>query len=663
MADRTIVLATNKRHAVRGLTVVNPQEFSAYQEDNDDLTYIVDMSSYLDGATISSVTRTPTGVTVSNTSNTTTRLTQRLKGFGYVDFKVTTSSGDIEEFRITIQPRAGSAFFLPNIASVPQNTAQLYNAVADVNGANIDSGISWVRTAGYYTVGDGGGALYKRASSAPSHGAYVTSNATTTYWELAEVTPNVLQAGAKGDNSTNDAAAFQACINYLPNGGAVIVPALTYALSTALTANKGVLLSGDSRADVSSNTNGSTTSASPRIRWAGASGSTMFTISPASVGDVVWGGGAEGIEWDGAALAATAVHFDNCKYTVFDGKVRNTTTTAVKISSTSGSASNFSQHNIIRSLEYVWGVAAACENSNGLTIVGNGSTAPGTQHTCGVIFGLVYNGSLLSISETDNSRFDSVHAAVQSGGSGRAIDLLAGGAQDANHNFFQYVVGPVRQGSGLEGNTFLHYNSEGGGITQSSGSSVWDGKLHDYGTGNIYRSHAFALRDKICVPSGAIIGGASVTTGDFAAQWTGHILADAATRDCSVVLPTPYHLHNGVIEGVEVLVGSDGTSAGNYRVRLRCSTKTNATNLATPETDETQTVAAEAQYVAKTITFTFSSELAFTRNDHIWIRFTRIGADAADTNTDGMYVLGFRVLYRSSGPTTAGSGTYTIPNW
>lgn len=110
MADRTIVLAQNKRHAVRGLTVVNPQEFAAVQEQDDDLTYIIDMSSYLDGATISSVTRTPTGVTVSNTSNTTTRLTQRLKGFGFVDFKVTTSSGDIDVFRITIEPRANTPY-------------------------------------------------------------------------------------------------------------------------------------------------------------------------------------------------------------------------------------------------------------------------------------------------------------------------------------------------------------------------------------------------------------------------------------------------------------------------------------------------------------------------------------------------------------------------
>lgn len=108
MADRTIVLAQNKRHAVRGVTVVNPQEFSAYQEDDDDLTYTVDMSSYLDGATISSVTRTSSGVTTTNTSNTTTRITQRLKGFGYIDIKATLSTGDIESLRIVIKPRANS---------------------------------------------------------------------------------------------------------------------------------------------------------------------------------------------------------------------------------------------------------------------------------------------------------------------------------------------------------------------------------------------------------------------------------------------------------------------------------------------------------------------------------------------------------------------------
>lgn len=216
MADRTIVLAQNKRHAVRGLTVVNPQEFSAYQEDDDDLTYIVDMSSYLDGATISSVTRTPNGVTVSNTSNTTTRLTQRLKGFGYVDINVTSSSGEVEQFRITVKPRANSAFFLSSTGSVPQNTAQLWDTVADVTAASIDSGISWIRTQGYYSVGDGGGALYSRAYSAPSHNGYITSNAGTSFWVLEDnVTLNVRQFGAKGDNVQDDTAFINYAFAYI----------------------------------------------------------------------------------------------------------------------------------------------------------------------------------------------------------------------------------------------------------------------------------------------------------------------------------------------------------------------------------------------------------------------------------------------------------------
>jgi hypothetical protein len=172
VADRTIVLATNKRHAVRGLTVTNPQEFAAYHEENDELTYVVDMSSYLDGATISSITRTATGVVVSNTSNTTTRITQRLKGFGHVDFKVTTSSGDIEEFRIKIQPRAGSAFFLPNIASVPQNTAQFFATVAEAAATNPANTVNYIWTSGNTVAADGYGGVWAYTATAPAHSQY-----------------------------------------------------------------------------------------------------------------------------------------------------------------------------------------------------------------------------------------------------------------------------------------------------------------------------------------------------------------------------------------------------------------------------------------------------------------------------------------------------------
>ena len=176
MADRTIVLAQNKRHAVRGVTVVNPQEFSAFHEVDDDLTYVVDMSSYLDGATISSVSRTANGVTVSNTSNTTTRLTQRLKGFGHVDIKVTSSSGEVEEFRLTILPRAGSAFFLTSTGSVPQNTAQFFATVAEAAATNPSSSVNYIWVSGYTSPADGRGGLYKKVTAATNADTFTTAN-------------------------------------------------------------------------------------------------------------------------------------------------------------------------------------------------------------------------------------------------------------------------------------------------------------------------------------------------------------------------------------------------------------------------------------------------------------------------------------------------------
>lgn len=108
MSDRTVVLAQNGRHSVRGLSALNPQEFRAVQEPDDDLTYIFDLSNYLGSATISSVTRTANGPTVTGTSNTTTSITQRLKGYGYVDIKATLSNSDVNTFRITIDPRASN---------------------------------------------------------------------------------------------------------------------------------------------------------------------------------------------------------------------------------------------------------------------------------------------------------------------------------------------------------------------------------------------------------------------------------------------------------------------------------------------------------------------------------------------------------------------------
>lgn len=78
-----------------------------------------------------------------------------------------------------------------------------------VQGTSISALVSYLRTAGYTTAGDGGHGLYKRVVSQPSHAAKIQS-LDGAWWEL--VPGDVIywnQLGAKGDNVTNDRDAIQ----------------------------------------------------------------------------------------------------------------------------------------------------------------------------------------------------------------------------------------------------------------------------------------------------------------------------------------------------------------------------------------------------------------------------------------------------------------------
>lgn len=480
---------------------------------------------------------------------------------------------------------------------------------------------------------------------------------------------NVKDFGAVGDGVVDDTVAIQSAINQVSvrGGGEVIFDMGRYLITSRLTANTGVLLNGLVRTDISSNTNGSgIAAAKPIIIWGGVANETMYRIQPANVGDCVWGGGAVNIEWDGATLAACAVWLDNTKYATFNGKVRNVQYAGVIVDSTSGSVSNFSMKNNIESLEFIWGVAVPCQPANGLLLDGNGAvgTIPSTQQFIGNVSGLVYNGALVQIAATDNSQFQSVHGVVQAGGSGCSMKILNVGAQPSNHTLINYCVGPIKQDNGVIGTMLLDYNSEGGGISQLAGSSTWDGDLIDYVTGDRYLSHKWALRDKISVKAGDFVADSGMSIVAFGLQWNGPAYSASADQKASCIIPSPYWLNNGSIESIEVLVGSNGTSAGNYVITVSLSTGTSSAIVITPEKTETQTLAAGAQYTPTTYTFTFGgSPLSFTKYDNIFLQITRLGSNASDTNTDPMILLGARIMYVGTGPNSVGSGTYYIPAW
>lgn len=93
-----------------------------------------------------------------------------------------------------------------------------YETRTAVQAATISGVVDGIKTLGYRAVGDGGGALYKRVVSEPSHEGKIQSN-DGAWWEIAETRISPRMFGAYGDwtsgNLRDDTTAFQDAIDYL----------------------------------------------------------------------------------------------------------------------------------------------------------------------------------------------------------------------------------------------------------------------------------------------------------------------------------------------------------------------------------------------------------------------------------------------------------------
>lgn len=131
------------------------------------------------------------------------------------------SYGDVEEVIETLVIRAEAAAEAAEAAA--GNNWSSFDTVSSVQSANIPTPVNYLRTAGYYSAGDGGGALYKRVVSEPTHAGKIQS-ADGSWWELSTeyVTPNMF--GAKCDGVNDDVPAINAAWAYATSLGLIGAP-------------------------------------------------------------------------------------------------------------------------------------------------------------------------------------------------------------------------------------------------------------------------------------------------------------------------------------------------------------------------------------------------------------------------------------------------------
>jgi hypothetical protein len=94
--------------------------------------------------------------------------------------------------------------------------------------ASVDPSYAHLRTAGFATAGDGGGALYKRVATQPAHIGKIQS-ADGAWWEIAEPDVDVRMLGAKNDGSANATSIIQAALDVF---GVITIAAGTYLINS-----------------------------------------------------------------------------------------------------------------------------------------------------------------------------------------------------------------------------------------------------------------------------------------------------------------------------------------------------------------------------------------------------------------------------------------------
>ncbi len=111
-----------------------------------------------------------------------------------------------------------------------------FSSRSEVEVTIIPTLVSFLRTAGYYAAGDGGGALYKHSASEPIHAGKVQSS-DGAWWELSETRPNVLMFGADNSGTHDSTDAFSGAAEYVGELGHIEIIAGNYRLESAVEVN------------------------------------------------------------------------------------------------------------------------------------------------------------------------------------------------------------------------------------------------------------------------------------------------------------------------------------------------------------------------------------------------------------------------------------------
>lgn len=171
---------------------------------------------------------------------------------------------------------ANAVWVVDGLAPLSFGSAATVGTISDLKGLDVDV-YDYAFVSGHTSNSDGGGGLYyfdSTGSASDNNGTVIQPTTGTGRWNLKlDNLLSVKQFGATGDGTTDDATAIQAALD---TGKSVYLPEGTYAIGTTLNyAADGQIIAGHGAGNDNE-------PARTILKWTGATGGTMFTISDGS---------------------------------------------------------------------------------------------------------------------------------------------------------------------------------------------------------------------------------------------------------------------------------------------------------------------------------------------------------------------------------------------
>lgn len=470
--------------------------------------------------------------------------------------------------------------------------------------------------------------------------------------------------GADPTGATDSTAAIQACLSSLNNGDTAVFPrGSIFKISSTLLVSRGVMLYSEGYGDVTPTTSTAMTSATqgPKLLWAGGASPMVHFIAP-NANETLHGGGVEGLILDAANVATACVRLSSCRNTKLDFAGRRYVTQGIILDDTNGKL--ISEIYIPRFVGRIESNAATA-GAHGIYIKGDVSATGfgATSIYMGNIDVEHENGDAIRFEDVDSCYVAHLKAVNRTSGyTGYGVRFMQGdGAFPARKNYIAHLArGRVMAETGTA-NAAGFVNSEGGA---ASGPGIFHYRVIDRNTGELFQPLVHKMSDWITLSAAALGGTATSTTA------SGNLWAirgfDATTQQyLSGAVPMPHDTEKGNITKVEVLLCRAQAGDANNDVRLQADLMVVADGgafTATPtQKAATVTIPAATGSVQRT-TITFDTPVAVsTRNKSVFLKLTRVAADAADTYTGILGVFAIRVYFEGTGPDDPGTGPWYVP--